>query len=142
MHRRILFSFALFFCSLTARAQMERTVYQIFPADSARVIVLDIVGSYELIPWAADNVLAETHIQIWNASPEILDYLIEKGRYALDPAREGDNLTLVSKDKERKALKNRNGVWCDEVVLLKLFIPDFYQWPEGQAVQELILKEN
>lgn len=121
---------------------MERTVYQIFPVDSVRTIQLDIVGDYMLIPWAADNLLAETHIQLRDASPEILDYLIEKGRYAIENGLEGEALTLVSKDKERKTLKNKDGVWCEEVVEVKLFIPDFYTWPEGEKARELTIKHK
>jgi hypothetical protein len=125
-----------------AWAQMERTVYQIFPADSARSIRLDLVGQYELIPWAGDNVLAETHIQIWNASPEILDYLIEKERYAIDTLRTGDQFQLTSKVKDRKTIKNREKQECHEVVGLKLFVPDYYAWPQAAAATELTIKDQ
>lgn len=67
--------------------------------------------------------LAETHIQIWNASPEILDCLIEKQRYTIDMLRTGDAFQLTSKVKERKTIKNRDNQDCQEVVGLKLVVP-------------------
>jgi hypothetical protein len=140
-HLLVLFVFVLL-PACAAWAQMERTVYQIFPADSARSIRLDLVGQYELIPWAGDNVLAETHIQIWNASPEILDYLIEKERYTIDTLRTGDAFQLTSKVKDRKTIKNRDRQDCHEVVGLKLFVPDYYGWPEASAATELTIKDQ
>jgi hypothetical protein len=137
-------TFAFIALAVPAQAQMERTVYQIFPSDSVKTISLDLVGQYELIPWAGDNVLAETHIKIWNASPDILEYLIEKGRYELQEGRDEVQLQLSAKDKKRKTLKNRDGIWCEEQVSLKLFVPDFYAWPRSDSipVTELTIKEK
>ena len=55
--RKILFTAATAMFSFTANAQMERTTYQTFEVDSARVINLDITGEYEIKTWAGSNLL-------------------------------------------------------------------------------------
>ncbi len=110
---------------------MEQTIYQLFPADSARTVRLDIADSCNIIPWAGDNVLAEIRIQLWDCSPEILDYLIKQERYTVVSEQRGEELWLSSKDKKRKEIRNKQRITCPEVVEIKLFVPDYYEWTQG-----------
>ena len=83
-------------CSPFATAQMERTVYQSFEIDSVQTITLDIVGDYEVNVWAGNSILTETNIQIWKASPHLLDYFIEEGRYEIVATTTPSSATLSS----------------------------------------------
>ncbi|MFN4080239.1 MAG: hypothetical protein ACK4NS_05020 [Saprospiraceae bacterium] len=111
------------------RAQMERTIYQVFQVDSVKTIQLDMLGAYELHYWAGSSVLLETNVQIWHASPEILNYFIKEGRYAVDvDTLSPESLRLYTRDRERKPIKNKDRIECVEIATAKLFIPDSFVW--------------
>lgn len=129
MKIRHLFLFCCCFAALLpfGNAQMERTIYQVFPADSVPTIAIDIPGTYEIVAWAGDNIMTETKIQVWNASPDIVKFLIENGRYQLAADKKEQALTIEAKLKERKPIKTPRGE-CTEIITLKIFVPDMYQW--------------
>ena len=113
-------------CTLSALAQMERTVYQSFEIDSVQTITLDIVGDYEINVWAGNSILTETNIQIWKASPQLLDYFIEEGRYEIVAVTTPSSATLSSKHPTRKPIKTKTDE-CTEIVTLKIFVPDNFK---------------
>jgi hypothetical protein len=113
-----------------ANAQMERTIYQVFPADSTPVISIDIPGTYEIVAWAGDNIMTETKIQVWNASPDIVKFLIENGRYHLVADTKEQSLAIATKIKERKPIKTPRGE-CTEIITVKIFVPDMYEWSKN-----------
>ncbi|MEZ4918785.1 MAG: hypothetical protein R2792_06720 [Saprospiraceae bacterium] len=127
-------------CTLQTQAQMERTIYQVFEVDSAQSILLDIAGIYEIHPWAGTNVLAETNIQIWHASPEILEFLIKNGRYDLVAEKLDGSFQIYTKERDRKPLKTREGE-VTEIAKAKLFVPDFYTWEKEEDMTVLRRKE-
>jgi hypothetical protein len=131
MYYRMLLPMMALLMTTSVSAQMEQTIYQIFPTDSARTVHLDIVDSCNIIPWAGDNVLAEIRIRLWDCSPEILDYLIKQERYAVLSEQRGEAFWLSSKDKKRKEIRNKQRITCPEVVEIKLFVPDYYEWTLG-----------
>ncbi|MBL7827747.1 MAG: hypothetical protein JNJ57_14045 [Saprospiraceae bacterium] len=118
-------------------AQMERTMYQVFEVDSAQVIELDIVGIYEVHTWAGSSILAEANIQIWDASPEILNFLIKEGRYDLTTDSTAGptpkEMRIFTKNKERKPIKRPDGQKCLEIATTKLFIPDVFWVSEDKT---------
>lgn len=129
-----------FFLSLAASvalvtllsAQMERTIYQVFPADSIPTIQLDLThATYEIVAWAGDNLMVETNIRVWNASPEIVKHLIELGRYELVAEKKEQSLLIGHKLKERKPIKTPRGE-CTEIAQIKLFVPDMYHWTKEE----------
>ncbi len=128
--------FALSLC--TAQAQMERTMYQVFNVDSAKTISLDIVGIYEIHTWAGNSILVENNIQIWDASREILGFLIENGRYdiAMDSSAgpTPSEMKIFTKIKERKPIKRPDGQKCLEIATAKIFIPDTFMVSEDKRV--------
>ena len=105
------------------RAQMERTVYQSFEIDSAQTVTLNLVGDFELKKWAGNSILTETNVQIWNASPKILDFFIEKGRYEFTGDKQPAAFSLASKNKERQPIKTKMGD-CLEIVKVVVFVPE------------------
>ena len=129
MKRILLATLAAVF-SYTANAQMERTTYQTFEVDSVRVINLDIMGEYEIKTWAGSNLLVETNVQIWDASREILNFLIKEGRYDLTTDTVADphpqEIRIYTKNTVRKPVKRKDGGQCQEVATTRIFIPDTY----------------
>ncbi|MBL7775554.1 MAG: hypothetical protein JNK89_06095 [Saprospiraceae bacterium] len=134
LHR--LFAFGILFLLHTrASAQMERTVYQVFEVDSIQTVTLDIVGfTYpELHVWAGNSILTEANIQVWDASPEIVNFLIEKGRYEFEREVEGDVLRIFTKVRKREDIK-LPGMHskCVEQTTVKVFVPDIYEYDPAE----------
>lgn len=134
-----------FWCSLLlsfhASAQMERTVYQVFEVDSIETVELDIVGfTYpELHVWAGNSILTEANIQIWDASPEIVNYLIEKGRYAFDTTANGNTMRIYTRVRKREDIKLPGmRAKCVEQTTVKIFVPDIYEWDPAEWTPEQI----
>jgi hypothetical protein len=127
MSARLLLLFFLTVAAHTVSAQMERTIYQVFEVDSARMVTLDLAGLYEVHAWGGTNILVETNIQIWHASPEILGFLIKEGRYDLVHEKVDGGLEVYTKVRDRKPLKTKDGE-VTEIATAKIFVPDFYTW--------------
>ena len=132
MTYRLFFLFAGLLTATLAQAQMERTMYQVFEVDSVKSAQFEILDLYELHSWAGNSILVETNIQISNASPEILDYLIKHGRYdvKMDTIGPGQ-VKIYTKLKERKTVKTPAGE-CTELPVAKIFIPDTFIWAEDK----------
>jgi hypothetical protein len=118
----------------TLDAQMERTVYQAFEIDSAATITLDLVGftEVEIKAWAGNTILSEANIQLWEASPEILNYFVENGRYKFGFEKKGDDVSITTQVRERKVIKTKlsGPSGCQEISTLRLFVPENYQWTD------------
>ncbi len=119
----LLFSFL--FLSISANAQLRKTVHQTFEVGDARNINLDVFGDYEVESWPGNTIMSETKIELYDASPHILKFFLEeKERYKLTLNGEGEeSISLVSNDKERRGIQYK-GKECFEAVKLKLYIPE------------------
>jgi hypothetical protein len=114
---------------------MERTVYQHFEVDSAQSIALDIVGfTYpQLHVWAGNTILTEANIQVWDATPEVVQELIKTGRYAFEAEKTGDSLRIFTKVRKREDIKMFGmRTKCVEQTTVKIFIPDIYEWDPAE----------
>jgi hypothetical protein len=121
--------FLFFLLTATAlQAQMERVIHQIFEVGEAQKIQLDLVGTYNLQPWAGNNIMSETKIQLYDAPSHVLDFFIkEKGRYEiLDSLTQDSILFLAANDKERSGIQYK-GTSCYEVVEVRIFVPDSFE---------------
>lgn len=120
--------------SLTASAQMTRTMYQVFEMDSVKRITLDLAGLYELHSWAGNTIMIENNIEISHASPEILDFLIKEGRYDVvsDTVSETER-RIYTKIRDRKPIKTPAGE-CTEIATVKIFVPDTYLWSDDRTM--------
>jgi hypothetical protein len=117
---------ALFLAAFTinAFAQLEKTIHQTFEVGNARQIVLDLYGEYETKPWAGSNVMTETSIKIFNASPQIFNHMVEQlHRYDIKAETLGEVLKLVSLDKKREAVRTKHGDYS-EIIVLTVYIPE------------------
>lgn len=124
----------LFFLSTShaAFAQMERTIYQVFEVDSIKTVSLDLADVYDIYSWGGSSILVETNIKISFASPEILDYLIKDGRYAIAmDTLAPDAVKIYTKIRDRKPIKTPNGV-CTEIPDAKIFVPDTFTWTDDK----------
>ncbi len=132
MKSRLFFLSVGLFLTTLVQAQMERTMYQVFEVDSVKTAQLEILDLYELHSWAGNSILVETNVQISNASPEILDYLIKNGRYdvKMDTVAPGQ-VKIYTKIKDRKKVKTLAGE-CTELPMAKIFVPDTFLWSEDQ----------
>jgi len=127
----LLFSLLL---SLSASAQMTRTMYQVFEVDSVKRVTLDLAGLYELNTWAGNTILIENNIEISHASPEILDFLIKEGRYdVVSDTISPSEWRIYTKMRDRKPIKTPAGE-CTEIATVKIFVPDTYLWSDDKTM--------
>ncbi len=107
----------------TADAQLQKILHQSFDIEEVTSISLDLYGEYELEKWAGNTILTETHIQLYDASPNIMDFYVKQGRYDMEGTLDGEHFKMISKDKVRKTLKTKEGE-CFEFIKLRIFIPE------------------
>jgi hypothetical protein len=127
------FLLSVFLCMAgRSAAQMERTLYQVLEVDSIKTISLDLYGQYSLTAWAGSSMLIETNIQLTNASPAIMNYLIKQGRYdfTIDTISETE-LKIYTKDQNRKKIKTPAGE-CTEIFITKILVPDYMIWSDDR----------
>ena len=122
--------FLLLIFNNIAKAQMERTMYQVFEVDSTQTVHLDVAGEYEVLAWAGNSILVETNVQIWEASREILSHLIKDGRYDLTTDSTNipnpKEIRIFTKHLDRKPIKRLDGQKCLEIAVTKIFVPDTF----------------
>ncbi len=112
----------LFFATI-ANAQLQKILHQSFEIDAVTSISLDLHGEYEIEKWAGNTILTETRIQIYDASPSILRYFVENGRYDIEGAAEETTFSMVSKVKDRKSIKTKEGE-CYEFIKVRILVPE------------------
>lgn len=118
--------FAMLMLASTASAQLEKTIHQTFPLEDKASINLDLYGEYTLVPWAGNNVLIETRVELYNSTPSILKHFVEKElRYQIDmDSTNSGILKLSSHDKKRISIRNKTGTESTEIITTKVFVPD------------------
>ncbi len=113
---------------ITSRAQMEKTIHQSFMLENVKSVSLQLNWDIEIVPWEGSALMTETVVKLYDASPAILNYLIEEEkRYAINATSLSDSLLLRSNEKKREYIQTKNGV-CSEIVLVKVHVPkDFIE---------------
>ncbi|MBK9338394.1 MAG: hypothetical protein IPM98_18365 [Lewinellaceae bacterium] len=143
MTNRLILALSCLWLSSNTYAQMERTVYQVFEVDSVQTVTLDIINfTYpELHIWAGNNILTEANIQLWDASPEVVNHLIDKGRYAFESDKTGETLRIFTKIRQREDIKMPGmRSKCVEQTTIKVFVPDIYEFDPAEWTAEQIDK--
>jgi hypothetical protein len=112
--------------AIHAFAQLEKTMHQTFEVGEARQIVLDLYGEYEIKHWEGNNVMTETSVKIFNATPQVLNHLVNQQRYDIQPAATGEVLKLASSDMKRESIMTKHGD-CSEYVVLIVYMPAQFQ---------------
>lgn len=118
-----LFLLAFLLANTSLSAQLKQTVHQTFDIDEAKTISIDMAGEYEIVKWAGNTIMTHTYIELSDARPSILSYYLDAGRYEIEGAASGEQFSLVSKDKIRRAIRYKN-LECYEYTKVKIFVPD------------------
>lgn len=109
--------------------QIHKSLHKIYTLeDSITSISFDIFeqDEKEVVQWAGNTLMTETKIQLFNASKGILNHFVEQGRFEIELIVEGTDLKIVSKDKERQAIKTTSGV-SSEIVNVRFFVPEDFE---------------
>ncbi len=126
MKRHILL-FGLLLSGLGLLAQPKQIIHQSFAVDEMNEVRLDLNGKYEIEMWPGSEILAETKIELTNATNSIMRYLIDNKRYAIGLDTVGErSVTLLSIDKEKRAIKTSKGELVEEISI-RIFMPDFFE---------------
>lgn len=127
--------------ALTAEAQLQKILHQSFELDEIENITLDLHGEYEIEVWEGNTILTETSVQLYDANPNILKFLVKNGRYEIESNGDGGTINLISKDKTRRAIKTKEGE-CFEFVNLKIFIPEDFNIVSNKSLQRTLDPEE
>ncbi len=125
-YKQILLSAFLLSFAFASYGQLEKTIHQTFDLSEKSTILLDLHGAYTIVPWAGNNVLVETKVQLFNSSAAVLKHFVEKDqRYLIeaDTAAAG-TVKLVSHDKKRASLRTKSGAESTEIVETRIFVPE------------------
>ena len=83
--------------SLSLLAQPKQIIHQSFPLDEMNEVWLELNSEYEVEMWPGSEILAETKIELTNATNSIMRYLIDNKRYAIGLDTVGERqIKLVS----------------------------------------------
>ncbi|NJB87015.1 putative DNA binding protein [Lewinella marina] len=93
---------------------VNRISFDVYPKDQV-----------EFRSWPGDDLLIETTVQIKNVKQDILDFYMRQKRYVLKPQVTGDQMQLVSYDKNRRVVKGTEGSAFEEVVIVVYLPEDF-----------------
>lgn len=131
-YRLICMSLLLVGVVQSARGQLQRILHQSFEVDSANLIRLDLYGDFVAQTWSGNAVLTETQVKVYGATPGILEYALEQGRYDIQAVHREEEVRLESVDMIRPVIATSEGQSYEEV-LTTVYIPDQFQ-PDSEQV--------
>ena len=120
----LLFVISLIF-AVPSFAQFEKIIHQSFETYEIENLEINVNGEYEVESWAGNVILTETKVQLYDASPSIFNFYLEKERYNLTSNQTDANVTITSVDMVRKPIRTKKGE-CYEFVKIRVFIPEDY----------------
>lgn len=119
----------LLWLTVPGLAQLKTTLHKVFEVpEAANQLVFNIYeqDSFDVVPWAGNTLMVETHVAVERASRGVFDYLIEEGRYDVLTEPMGDSLLVSSNDLLRQTVRVQ-GVASIESVYSRIFIPDTFE---------------
>ena len=125
MRNLLILGIFLFF-SLSANAQIERSIFEAFDLEEIEQIQINLKDSVKIEFWPGDNILVESNIAFYNGTKNIFEQLIKDGRYSLVENRASTSLTLSDNGKTVKKIADKNGQICDETIERTIYIPEDY----------------
>ncbi len=126
MHYIWLFMLVFVLWGTTLQGQFRKTLHQAYGLDSILHIQLSLASGYKAVYWPGNQLLAETKVQLSNASQGILDHFVEQGRYAIEADTNEYTLRLFPKDTLRPSIKSKRGV-AEEIIDIKLYLPEQFK---------------
>lgn len=135
--------FLLICIPFLTQAQIQKSFHQVYEiGDSVEIIELSLHGEYEYKSWPGNNIMLQTKITLYDATPSILKFFMENGRYEVEATESGKELLLLALDKERRVIKS-SGVECFEEVKQVIFLPEeFTDAGEGKFFKGGAAVEN
>ncbi|THH37571.1 hypothetical protein [Neolewinella litorea] len=115
-------------CASVSFAQDPADIFhKTVDVDAVNQISFDVYpkDQVEFRSWPGDDLLIETTVQIKNVKQDILDFYMRQKRYVLKPQVTGDEMQLVSYDKNRRMVKGTEGTAAEEVVIVVYLPEDF-----------------
>lgn len=153
MKKALLLAFCLNIVQI-ASAQLEKVLHQTFElSDSITSVSLSLYGDYEFQKWSSNTIMVETSVELYDASPSILNHFVKKGRYNVIFEANGEILQIDSKDQERTAIKTRvkkkanqasgeiETKQCFEIVKVRIFIPNDFLVADRTMLNKVVEEE-
>jgi hypothetical protein len=137
MNRAYFSVFFVFFTVFHAQAQMKKTLYQIFEIDSFSRVNLEMADLSTLEYWGGNSILVETNIELTNATPEIVKFLIEQKRYEIQAdtvSKEAIRLFTKERPSIEKGIKTPSGGKCAELTTARIYVPDTFYWSDDRKM--------
>ncbi|RMF30190.1 MAG: hypothetical protein D6765_03465 [Bacteroidetes bacterium] len=124
--------------ALNLSAQLKKTLHQTFEVgDSIREIQLELGGEVWARPWAGHNILTTSQVELYEASPAILEHFaVEERRYEIVADTLGTVLLLRHFDQERRPIRTRRGQ-CPEILHVKVYLPESFAPADSLALRWL-----
>ncbi len=110
----------------SSQAQLRETFHEVYDLNDIESIEVNLDGDISFLKWKGTTLMAETIVELGNATKGVLRYLIKKQRYEITSDSDGSTLKLESFDKERKAVVTRDGA-CDEYIGVIIYVPEDYE---------------
>ncbi len=125
--KRLLWMVFLQFLALSLPAQLKKTLHQTFEVgDSIREIQLELAGEVRARHWAGQNILTTSLVELYDASPAILEYFVVEGRrYEIVADTLGTVLRLRHYEPQRRPIRTRHGE-CPEILQVKVYVPESF----------------
>lgn len=133
----ILFTCLLGFC-VQSNAQIEKILHQDFNIDGMTAVDFDLVGDYYIEKWAGTTILVETKVTLESATPAILRYTLDSGRYEIILLEDGQTATLQTKVGKRLMLRNKSKD-VTESISVKIMVPEDFN---TEDIKHITRKED
>ncbi len=132
---KLLLTLALMGWAVVSFAQDPADIFhKTVDVDHVNAISFDVYSKdqVEYRTWPGDDLLIETTIQIKNVQQDILDFYMKQQRYVLEPRVTGDQMALVSYDKNRRMVKGTEGSAYEDVNIVVYMPESFVDTGDGQ----------
>ncbi|MEM7105148.1 MAG: hypothetical protein AAF502_18570 [Bacteroidota bacterium] len=130
---RFTLTFLFICCFFLANGQIVRTVHQSFEKEQAHLLELDLKANVEIQEWTGSRILVETTISLEGANKNIIEALIDAGRYHLEKTENGQSLLLNFKNLQNKLAVRSIEIY--ETIRVKIFVPEGMQYDESLAAK-------
>ncbi|MEL6866479.1 MAG: hypothetical protein AAFP19_18785 [Bacteroidota bacterium] len=134
MKKTLFFAFCCLLFMPIAEAQLEKVLHQTFEVEGISNISLDIAGELEIVKWAGNTILAETNVQLYDASPSVMRFVLDKGRYDILANDKADDFKIFSKNGERATINTKQGQ-VYEMIKVRIFVPEDFEIVDNTSLQ-------
>ena len=106
-------------------AQFSKSLHDVIELEDAKELRFDIAGDVIIENWKGGMVLVETKVDLYNASRDLLNFLLESDRYVIVSDLVEDELSIASLSKNRNIIQTSEGT-VDEQVRVTVRVPEDY----------------